>query len=40
MENKAMAGEVVIEDPLNAFRFENDWTIPLWGCFEDLKLSN
>jgi hypothetical protein len=28
-----------VEDPLNVFRFENDWNTPVFGCCDDCKLS-
>ena len=30
--------EQFIEDPLNVFRFENDWNVSFCGCGEDFKL--
>lgn len=27
----------VTEDPLNVFRFENEWNAPIFACLEDIK---
>ena len=29
---------VITEDPLNVFRFENDWNASFCGCGEDFRL--
>ena len=31
--------KVITEDPLNVFRFENEWSTSAFSCCEDLKLS-
>ena len=31
--------KVITEDPLNVFRFENEWGTSAFSCCEDLKLS-
>lgn len=34
------AGKVVVtQDPLNVFRFENEWNASFFTCCEDIKLS-
>jgi hypothetical protein len=32
--------KVIIEDPLNVFRFENEWNSSAFDLCEDYKLSN
>ena len=32
--------KAVVEDPLNVFRFENEWNAGTFVCCEDCKLSN
>jgi hypothetical protein len=32
--------KVVVEDPLNVFRFENEWQSSAFDLCEDYKLSN
>jgi hypothetical protein len=31
--------KAVVEDPLNVFRFENEWNAGTFVCCEDCKLS-
>lgn len=37
--NKQGHTPVITEDPLNVFRFENDWNVGVFDCCEDCKLS-
>lgn len=38
--NKKEFPAVITQDPLNVFRFENEWNVGLFDCCEDCKLSN